>query len=149
MNKIARFSTIYKADAVSLSALYEATSERTLAAWQQVPDCGEVMQNAHYDPHRLALATGIQPPLSGAIASLRQKLAALTGDDPLADCMPASGLHFYVSACHATALRERPASSRVGRPARAMAGVGRANHADPWAAAGGVARPAVAGWHPG
>ncbi|VYU17743.1 hypothetical protein [Metakosakonia massiliensis] len=94
MNKIARFSNICRADAGSLSALYEATSERTLAAWQQVPDCGEVMQNAHYDPHRLALATGIQPPLSGAIASLRQKLAALTGDDPLADCMPASGLHF-------------------------------------------------------
>lgn len=94
MNKIARFSGICAADAVSLSALYEATSERTLAAWQQVPDCGEVMQNAHYDPHRLALATGIQPPLSGAIASLRQKLAALTGDDPLAGCMPASGLHF-------------------------------------------------------
>ena len=62
MNKIARFSSICAADAVSLSALYEATSERTLAAWQQVPDCGEVMQNAHYDP--------------------------------LADCMPASGLHF-------------------------------------------------------
>ena len=94
MNKIASFSTICTEDAGSLSALYEATSERTLAAWQQVPDCGEVMQNAHYDPHRLALATGIQPPLSGAIASLRQKLAALTGDDPLADCMPASGLHF-------------------------------------------------------
>jgi hypothetical protein len=46
----------------ALSALYEATSERTLVAWQKAPDCGEIMQQAYYDPHKLALASGIQPP---------------------------------------------------------------------------------------
>lgn len=77
-----------------LSALYEATSERTLVAWQKAPDCGEVMQQRYYDPHKLALASGIQPPISTSIASLRQQLAILSGGDTLADIMPANGLHF-------------------------------------------------------
>lgn len=55
----------------SLSALYEATSERTLAAWQKTPDCGDIMLQGYYDPHKLALASGIQPPLPTLVASLR------------------------------------------------------------------------------
>jgi hypothetical protein len=78
----------------ALSALYEATSERTLVAWQKAPDCGEIMQQAYYDPHKLALASGIQPPLPTAVASLRQQLAIRVSDDTLADVMPADGLHF-------------------------------------------------------
>lgn len=78
----------------SLSALYEATSERTLAAWKTTPDCGELMQQDYYDPHKLALASGIQPRLSTAIASLRHQLAVLSDGDTLADVMPADGLHF-------------------------------------------------------
>lgn len=78
----------------ALSALYEATSERTLVAWQKAPDCGEIMQQAYYDPHKLALASGIQPSLPTAIASLRQQLAIRVSDDALADVMPADGLHF-------------------------------------------------------
>lgn len=78
----------------ALSALYEATSERTLVAWQKAPDCGEVMQQAYYDPHKLALASGIQPVPSADIASLRHQLAELVRNDALADVMPADGLHF-------------------------------------------------------
>ena len=78
----------------ALSALYEATSERTRVAWQKAPDCGEVMQQAYYDPHKLALASGIQPVPSTDIASLRQQLAELARGDALADVMPADGLHF-------------------------------------------------------
>lgn len=78
----------------ALSALYEATSKRTLVAWQKTPDCGEVMQQGYYDPHKLALASGIQPTLSTGIVSLRQQLATLTSGDRLADVMPADGLHF-------------------------------------------------------
>lgn len=78
----------------ALSALYEATSERTLVAWQKVPDCGEILQQAYYDPHKLALASGIQPPLPTAVASLRQQLAIRVSDETLADVMPADGLHF-------------------------------------------------------
>ncbi|XWJ92423.1 hypothetical protein ACRARH_09720 [Phytobacter ursingii] len=78
----------------SLSALYEATSERTLAAWQRAPDCGDIMLQGYYDPHKLALASGIQPPLPTLVASLRQQLAIRVSDDTLADVMPADGLHF-------------------------------------------------------
>lgn len=78
----------------SLSALYEATSERTLVAWQKATDCGEVMLQDYYDPHKLALASGIQPVPSTDIASLRHQLAELARGDALADVMPADGLHF-------------------------------------------------------
>lgn len=78
----------------ALSALYEATSERTLAAWQRAPDCGDIMLQGYYDPHKLALASGIQPVPSTDIASLRHQLAELARGDALADVMPADGLHF-------------------------------------------------------
>ncbi len=78
----------------ALSALYEATSERSLVAWQKAPDCGAIMQQDYYDPHKLALASGIQPPLSDAVASLRQQLAIEANGDMLANVMPADGLHF-------------------------------------------------------
>lgn len=80
--------------AAALSRLYTATSEKTLAAWQAAPDCGEPMRQAYYDPHKLALASGIQPALSSAVSALLAELALLTDGDERADIMPPAGLHF-------------------------------------------------------
>ncbi len=80
--------------AAALRALYEATSEKTLAAWQTAPGCGEVRQQAYYDPHKLALASGLQPAMTASVSALLNDVNALTAGDPLADVMPSNGLHF-------------------------------------------------------
>ncbi|MBV7407148.1 hypothetical protein [Enterobacter sp. ENT03] len=78
----------------TLNALYDSTSSRTLAAWQQHPDIGERRRAPRYAKDKFALATGITPPLSPAIAALLQELHELAAGDPLADVMPATALHF-------------------------------------------------------
>jgi hypothetical protein len=80
--------------AAALNALYEATSEKTLAAWQRAPDCGEERLQAYYDPHKLALASGIQPSMPAAVFTLLKQLTLLTDGDERADTMPPDGLHF-------------------------------------------------------
>ncbi|MGK9174541.1 hypothetical protein KXR87_15130 [Yokenella regensburgei] len=77
-----------------LSALYEATSEKTLAAWLTAPDCGAPMHQPYYDPHKLALATGFQPAMPEGISALRHALASLTQGDERADVLPPDGFHF-------------------------------------------------------
>lgn len=78
----------------ALTALYENTSERTLALWLNAPGAGDVMQGNYYDTTGFAPATGIQPPLSPALRNLLEEVNALAEGDPLADAMPLDGLHF-------------------------------------------------------
>lgn len=78
----------------TLNALYDSTSSRTLADWAQEPGIGETRHAPRYAKDKFALATGITPPLSPAIAALLHELHALAAGDPLADVMPVTALHF-------------------------------------------------------
>jgi hypothetical protein len=78
----------------TLNALYDSTSSRTLADWAQDPGIGETRRAPRYAKDKFALATGITPPLSPAIAALLHELHALAAGDPLADVMPVTALHF-------------------------------------------------------
>ena len=78
----------------ALTSLYEETSARTLALWNNAPEIGELMQGDYYDKDRFAPATGIQPPVPGALRKLLEEVNALAEGDPLADAMPLNGLHF-------------------------------------------------------
>ncbi len=77
-----------------LQMLYSMTSEKTLAKWAIHPDCGEVMQQVFYDQHKLAITSGIKPPLTAPLHNLLCEISELALHDPLADVMPLSGLHF-------------------------------------------------------
>ncbi len=91
----------------TLNALYDSTSSRTLAAWSQDPGTGAARSKPHYAKDKFALATGITPPLSPAIATLLQELHTLAAGDPLADVMHARALHFTFLAV-TDALYDRP-----------------------------------------
>ncbi len=77
-----------------LQALYSTTSEKTLAKWAAQPERGEAMQQAFYNQHKLAITSGIKPALTGRLKNLLVEINELAQDDPLADAMPLSGLHF-------------------------------------------------------
>ncbi|AFK00418.1 hypothetical protein SMC37_000959 [Cronobacter sakazakii] len=79
---------------VSLQEMYRAANEKTLAIWSKNAGIGEVRKENYYDPLKLALATGIQPTVSVKVSRLLCELQQLTQDDPLADILPAHGLHF-------------------------------------------------------
>ncbi|WP_054178570.1 hypothetical protein [Trabulsiella odontotermitis] len=81
-------------NAAELNALYRATTERTLAVWQNLRGSELVEQGNAYDPHKLAIGAGIQPVMSAEIRTLLQALADITRDDPLADVMPEAAFHF-------------------------------------------------------
>lgn len=78
----------------SLNRLYDDTNLRTRSAWAAHPDTGARRTTERYAKDKFALATGITPTVTPAIAALLQDLYALTGDDPLADVMPLTSLHF-------------------------------------------------------
>ncbi|EKY3116980.1 hypothetical protein SMY46_001391 [Cronobacter turicensis] len=79
---------------ISLQERYRATNEKTLAMWAKHAGIGEIREENYYDPVKLALATGIQPPMPGNVSRLMNDLKQRTQEDPLADILPAQGFHF-------------------------------------------------------
>ena len=79
---------------MSLPDVYRATNANTLAMWEENAEIGDVRKENYYDPVKFALATGLQPPISVPVSRLLDELKKLTGDDPLADTLPAQGFHF-------------------------------------------------------
>ncbi|EOU1295285.1 hypothetical protein [Cronobacter sakazakii] len=79
---------------INLQEMYRTANENTLAIWSKNAGIGEVRKENYYDPLKLALATGIQPTVPVKVSRLLCELQQLTQDDPLADILPAHGLHF-------------------------------------------------------
>ncbi|AKE96983.1 hypothetical protein CWR40_001943 [Cronobacter sakazakii] len=79
---------------VSLQEMYRAANEKTLAIWAKNAGIGEVRKENYYDPLKLALATGIQPPVPVKVSRLMNELKQRNQEDPLADILPAHGFHF-------------------------------------------------------
>lgn len=79
---------------ISLQNMYRSANENTLAMWAKNAGIGEIREENYYDPVKLALATGIQPPVSFYVSRLICELKRLTKDDPLADTLPTQGFHF-------------------------------------------------------
>ncbi|TNV22722.1 hypothetical protein FH968_01335 [Buttiauxella sp. B2] len=77
-----------------LEQLYACTSEKTLATWAMQPGIRRIREEAFYEPHKLAITSGIQPALTEPLRQLLQELHELVGNDSLADVMPFNGLHF-------------------------------------------------------
>lgn len=79
---------------MSLQNVYRSTNASTIAMWKENAGIGDVREDNYYDPVKLALATGIQPPMTFFVSRLIDELKRLTGHDSLADTLPARGLHF-------------------------------------------------------
>ncbi|EJH4503015.1 hypothetical protein NDZ79_001576 [Cronobacter sakazakii] len=79
---------------INLQEMYRTANENTLAIWSKHAGIGEIRKENYYDPVKLALATGIQPTVPVKVSRLLCELQQLTQDDPLADILPAHGLHF-------------------------------------------------------
>lgn len=79
---------------INLQEMYRTANENTLAIWSKHAGIGEIRKENYYDPLKLALATGIRPTVSLNVSRLLCELQQLTQDDPLADILPAHGLHF-------------------------------------------------------
>ncbi|ELQ5980881.1 hypothetical protein R2207_001154 [Cronobacter sakazakii] len=78
----------------SLQNKYRTANENTFAIWSKHAGIGEIRKENYYDPVKLALATGIQPTVPVKVSRLLCELQQLTQDDPLANILPAHGLHF-------------------------------------------------------
>lgn len=81
-------------DATQLQNVYNATNQKTLSLWRENPGIGEIRTAHYYDPDKLALATGIQPPLPDPVVGLIRNLEQLVAGDRLADILPVSSVHF-------------------------------------------------------
>lgn len=79
---------------MNLPNIYHSTNVNTSAMWMENAGIGEIREENYYDPVKLALATGIKPPVSFLVSRLIDELQQLTGDDPLADTLQAHGFHF-------------------------------------------------------
>ncbi|MEZ3498567.1 hypothetical protein [Pantoea sp. KPR_PJ] len=77
----------------SLEEIYCSASKNTVAMWAKNAGMGKLREACRYPADKLALATGIQPPMTQPVLHLTAELHRLTQDDPLADVQPASGLH--------------------------------------------------------
>ena len=77
---------------MTLEESYQATSSKTLALWQANPGFGE-SRAERYDPHRLAIASGIKPVLTERVQTLMTELHELVAHDPAADAMPLASFH--------------------------------------------------------
>ena len=77
-----------------LQTQYRCTSENTLAVWAENKGAGKIREENYYDPVKLALAAGLRPAATSSVSRLLGELEQLTRDDPLADTLPAQGLHF-------------------------------------------------------
>ncbi|MHA0935541.1 hypothetical protein ACR9HF_21740, partial [Enterobacter hormaechei subsp. xiangfangensis] len=80
--------------AKTLQNIYRSANANTLAMWEDNAGIGEIRTEHDYDPVKLALATGIQPPIPFMVSRLLDELKNVTGNDPLADIQPAHGFHF-------------------------------------------------------
>ncbi|PZL97751.1 hypothetical protein CKF43_03735 [Pantoea graminicola] len=78
----------------TLEEIYRSANEKTVATWAKNSGIGKVKEGHYYDPVKLALATGIQPPLSAAVSRLLDALQQRFQHDPLADILPVRGFHF-------------------------------------------------------
>lgn len=79
---------------ISLQDMYLSANENTRVMWAKNAGIGEIKRGNYYDPVKLALAAGIQPPVSSYVSRLIGELKRLTKDDPLADTLPIQGFHF-------------------------------------------------------
>ncbi len=79
---------------VSLQNTYLSANENTIAIWAKNVAIGEIREEKYYDPLKLALAAGIQPPVPACVSRLIGELKQLTKDDPHADILPTQGFHF-------------------------------------------------------
>lgn len=77
-----------------LDDLYQATNEKTTALWREDQAAGKARIGEYYDPHKLALASGLQPRLPAAVEELLNDIRQLTSGDPLADVLPDNAFHF-------------------------------------------------------
>lgn len=73
---------------------YLSVNQRTLHIWREHPGIGDIRKEHYYDPVKLALATGIQPPVLDLVADLLRELHRLMAGDRLADILPLSSFHF-------------------------------------------------------
>ncbi|MEH0885335.1 hypothetical protein [Enterobacter sp. UNJFSC 003] len=80
--------------AVSLQNLYLSANANTLALWAKNAGIGKIRAENYYDPLKLALSAGIQPPAPVYVLRLIEELKRLTKEDPHADVLPAQGFHF-------------------------------------------------------
>lgn len=79
---------------ISLQTRYRSANENTIALWAKNAGIGNIREENYYDPVKLALAAGIKPSVSLLVLRLMDELQQLTQADPLADTLPAQGLHF-------------------------------------------------------
>lgn len=79
---------------MSLPKIYHSTNVSTITMWNENAGIGAIREENYYDPLKLALATGIQPPMPSLISGLIDELQKCTADDPLADTLPTRGFHF-------------------------------------------------------
>lgn len=79
---------------VSLQKMYLSTNENTIAMWAKNAGIGEIREANYYDPQKLALAAGIQPPVPDCVSRLIDELTTLTKGDQYADTLPTQGFHF-------------------------------------------------------
>ncbi len=79
---------------INLENLYRSANENTFSIWSENAGIGAIKEGNYYDPLRLALAAGIQPPVTFDVSRLICELQQLTKDDPLADILPTQGFHF-------------------------------------------------------
>ncbi len=68
---------------INLESLYRSVNENTFSIWSENAGVGAVKEGNYYDPVRLALAAGIQPPVTFDVSRLICELQQLTKDDPL------------------------------------------------------------------
>lgn len=77
-----------------LQKVYSAANQKTLALWRENPGIGAIRTERYYDPDKLALATGIRPPVPAPVSGLIRELEALVKGDRLAELLPVSSVHF-------------------------------------------------------
>lgn len=79
---------------VSLHNMYLSANDNTMAMWQKNAGIGKIREESYYDPLKLALATGIQPPVPVCVSRLIAEMKRVSRDDPHADILPTQGFHF-------------------------------------------------------
>jgi hypothetical protein len=76
-----------------LAHIYYNTNQQTMKEWRNHPHIGDV-KPGYYDYIKLAVTSGIKPPLTGPIAQLFNDIEEQLKNDPLADLLPRAGFHF-------------------------------------------------------
>lgn len=76
-----------------IGQLYEQTSAATLRKWANQPHHARSLTPPAWHPTKLAIVTGMTPPMPPALKQLRQQLAAMADGDQKADVIPAASFH--------------------------------------------------------